>query len=116
MKTFLITISLLLFFLAGSIASWKGLDLRRGSSWLYGVISFLCGLLLGFGLSVNLFEGLIAGAIFAFLTLLSGAIMRRHKLKYKGMASSLLLQYGKEGDLSFFAKLVRRLLGKYKQS
>lgn len=116
MKTVVIIVSLAVFFLAGSIASWKGLDLRRGSSWLYGVISFLCGLAGGFSLTGSLIVGLETGVIFAFLTLLSGATRRRHKQRYEGMARSLLLKYGKENDPSLFAKLVRRLLGRYKQS
>lgn len=114
MKTFVMAVSLAGFLLVGAVASLKGLDLRRGSSWLYGAISFLCGLALSLSLSVNLVESLQTGAILAFLTLFTGATMRRHKQRYEGTARSLLLKYGKGDDPSLFAKLVRRLLGKYK--
>ena len=114
MKTFVMAVSLAGFLLVGTVAALKGLDLRKGSSWLYGAISFLCGFAGGLSLSVNLVESLKAGVLFAFLTLFTGATMRRHKQRYEGMAGPLLLKYGKEDDPSLFAKLVRRLLGKYK--
>jgi len=115
MKTVVIAIGLLTFFMIGASASIKGLDLRRWSSWLYGVIGFLSGLVLGITLTGNLIESLKVGGIFAFLTLVSGVAMRRHKQRYnEDTARSLLLQYGKEDDSSLFAKLVRILLGKYK--
>jgi hypothetical protein len=115
MKTVVIVVSLVGLFLVGTIASLKGLDLRRWSSWLYGGISFLCGLALGFSLTGNWIESLKGGAIFAFVTLFTGAMMRRHKQKYnEDYVRSLLLKYGKEDDSSLFAKLVRTLLGKYK--
>jgi len=114
-KTIGVAVSLIVFFLIGSIASFQGLDLRKPSSWLYGAISFLCGLALGLSLSANLIESLKGGTLFAVLTLTAGAAMLRHKQKYNvDTARSLLLKYGKEDDPSLFAKLVRALLGKYK--
>lgn len=115
MKTVGIAISLIVFFVIGCIASFQGFDLRKRSSWIYGAISFLCGIALGLSLSANLIESLKGGALFAVLTLAGGAAMRRHKQKYnEDMARSLLLKYGKEDDSSLFAKLIRRLLSKYK--
>ena len=114
MKTVVIAIGLLAFLVAEAVASFKGLDLRRRSSWLYGVISFLGGIALIMGLNGNLIDGLKVGGLLAFMTLLGGAMRRRHKQKYEGMARPLLLKYGKEDDPSLFAKLVRILLGKYK--
>jgi ABC-type Mn2+/Zn2+ transport system permease subunit len=115
METVMVVVSLVVLLIVGSVASFKGLDLRRRSSWLYGGISFLCGLALGISLSGNWVESLKVGAIIAFVTLFTGATMRRHKQKYnEDYARSLLLKYGKEDDSSLFAKLVRRLLSKYK--
>lgn len=114
MKSVVIAVSFLVFILTGAVATYKGFDLKRGSSWLYGAISFLCGLVIISSLGGNLIESLKAGAIFAFLTLFTGAIMRRHNQTYTGMARTLLLKYGKEDDPSLFAKLVRGLLGRYK--
>lgn len=115
MKTVGMVVSLSVFFVIGCIVSFQGLDLRKWSSWLYGIISFLCGLALGFSLSANLVESLKGGALFAILTLAGGAAMRRHKQKYsEDMARSLLIKYGKEEDPSLFARLVRKLLNKYK--
>jgi hypothetical protein len=114
MKTVVIVVSFLVFMVTGAIATYKGLDVKRGSSWLYGAIGFLCGVVMIFSMSGNLIDSLKAGVIFAFLILFTGATMRHHKQRYTGMAKSLLLQYGKEDDPTLFAKLVRRLLGKYK--
>ncbi len=114
MKTVVIAVSLVGFFVIGVVASFQGLDLRKRSSWLYGAISFLCGLALGFVLSGNLIESLKGGAIFAFMTLVGGATMRWHKQRYEGKARSLLLQYGQGDHPSLFAKLVKKLLDKYK--
>lgn len=114
MQTAVVVISLVLSFLAIWVASRKGLDLRRASSWLYGAISFLGGLALGFSLTSNLGVSLETGAIIAFLTLFTGVTLLRHNQRYRGMANSLLLRYGKEEDPSLFAILIRKLLGKYK--
>ena len=85
MKTIVIALSLITFFVLGFVASFKGLNLRRLSSWLYGAISFLCGLAMGFSLSGNLIESLKVGALFAFLIVVGGATMRWHKQRYEGM-------------------------------
>ena len=114
MKTIVIGFSLVVLLAIGYLASLKGLNLRKKSSWLYGVLSFLCGFALIMGLSGDPVDGLTAGGIFAFVTLVTGSTMRWHKQRYEGKAKSLLLEYGKEDDTSFFAKLVRRLLGRHK--
>ena len=115
MNTFVMALSLAVAFLVLAVASVKGFDLRKGSTWLYSAISFLCGFAVGLSLNGNLVESLKGGALFAFLTLVTGASMRSHKQRYnEDKARSLLLKYGKEDDPSLFAKLVRRLLGKYK--
>lgn len=114
MKTVGIAIGLAALFITAFIASFKGFELKKRSSWLYGLVCFFSGFLLGFSLSNNLIEGLKVGCIFAFVLLIGGAAMHRHKLRYRGMAGPLLLKYGKENDPSLFAKLVRRFLGKYK--
>jgi hypothetical protein len=114
MKTLVMAIGILTFLVTETVASFTGLDLRIWSSWLYGVASFLAGFLLGITLTNDLIESLKVGALLAFLTLISGVAMRRHKRRYEGMAVALLQKYGKVEDTSSFAKLVRRLLSKYK--
>ena len=114
MKTVVIVVSLAVLLAVLYVASIMGLDLKRRSSWLYGVISFLSGVVLIMGLDGNLIDGLIAGVIFAFLTLLSGASRHQHKQEFEGKIRSLLIEYIKDDDPSLFAKLVRKLFGKYK--
>jgi hypothetical protein len=115
MQTVVLVISFVVFIWIVFVVSFRGLDLRKRSDWLYGVVGFLCGLAVGIAINGNLIEGLNMGFIFAFMILLAGVTMRRHKQKYGGVAAkSLVRNYGKEDDPSIFAKLVRKLLGKYK--
>jgi len=114
MKTVVIFVSFTVFIWIVFVASFQGLDLRKRSSWLYGVYGFLSGLALGTAINGNLIEGLNIGAMVAFIVLFTGVTMRRHKQKYEGMAKSLVRKYEKEDPPSLFAKLVRKLLDKYK--
>ena len=114
MKTVLIVVSLAVVLAVGYVSSIKGLDLKRRSSWLYGAISFLSGVVLIIGLDGNLSDGLIAGVLCAFLTLLGGATTRWHKQEFEGKFRSLVIEHGKDDDPSLLAKLVRKLFGKYK--
>jgi hypothetical protein len=84
MKTVVIVVSLIVFLALAFVASFKGFDLRKWSSWLYGAIGFLCGMALGFSLTNNWGESLKGGVLFMFLTLLTGAVMRRHRQRYGG--------------------------------
>ncbi|HET9907201.1 MAG TPA: hypothetical protein VFQ23_11185 [Anaerolineales bacterium] len=114
LKTGLIVVSLAVLLAVLNVASLKGLDLKRRSSWWYGVISFICGISVIMVLNGNLNDGQIAGIICAFLTMLGGATTRWHKQEFEGKFRSLVIEYGKEDDPSLFAKLVRKLFGKYK--
>ena len=96
-----------------AIGMYVGLDLRKWSSWLYGVFGLLCGLLIGL-LIDNVIGGLKLGVLFAFGIMYGGAAMRWHKQRYEGNARSMLLKYGKDDDPSLFSKLVKKLLDKYK--
>ena len=115
MQIVVIAISSVALFWALSIASFQGLDLKKRSSWLYVAVGFLCGIALSTDISNNLIESLIAGVMVALIVLFTGVTMRWHKQKYGGAAAkSLVRKYGKEDDPSMFAKLVRKILGKYK--
>ncbi len=114
MQTVVIVFSLVVFIWIVFVVSFQGLDLRKWSDWLYGIYGFLSGLALGTAINGNLIEGLNMGFIFAFMILFTGVTMRRHKQKYGGMAKDLVRKYEKEDPPSLFAKLVKKLLGKYK--
>lgn len=114
MKIVVIVVSLAVLLAVLNVASLKGLDLKRRSSWLYGVISFLSGVVLIMGLDGNLIDGLIAGVLCAFLTLLGGMTTRWHKQEFEGKFRSLVIEHGKDDDPSLLAKLVRKLFGKCK--
>jgi hypothetical protein len=111
-----IAISSVALFWALSIASFQGLDLRKRSSWLYVAVGFLCGIALSTDISNNFIESLTIGAMFALMVLFAGVTMRRHKQKYGRWTATkaLVRKYEKEDDPSLFAKLVRKIFGKYK--
>lgn len=114
MKVIVIVASLVAFFVMGFIVSFRGLDLRKRSSWLIGAFSFLCGFAMGILLSGNRIEGLKVGTAFAFLILVGGATMRWHNQRYGGKARILFSRYEKEESPSVFVKLVMKLLEKYR--
>lgn len=96
------------------VVSFRGLDLKNRKSWRYGVYGFFSGLAIGAGISGNVAISLGTGGIFAFMLLFIGATMRRHKQKYGSMAKFLVQKYEKEETPSLLAKLVKKLLGRYK--
>jgi len=67
----------------GGFVVYKGLDLRKPRSWLYGAIAFFFFGIVGGLLFGNVIEGLKGGAMLAFLMLLGGATTRRHRQRYK---------------------------------
>ena len=66
----------------GGIVVYKGLDLRKPKSWLYGGFGFLCGLVAGL-LVGNIIDGLKGGAMLAFAIMLGGATTRWHRQRYE---------------------------------
>lgn len=113
-KTVVMAVSSIAFIWIVFGISSQGLDLRKRSSWLYGATGFLCGLALSTAISGDLIGSLKFGAIFGFMILFTGVTMRGEKQKSKRMARSLVQEYGKEDPPSLFAKLVKKLLDKYK--
>ena len=88
----IILANIFVFLVVYVITIFIGLDLKKWSSWLYGIYGFLSGFLLGFlvfndngslGLSMNLTGSLQVGAIFAFLIMYGGATTRWKKQRFK---------------------------------
>jgi hypothetical protein len=76
------------FIIVSSIATFKGLDLKKRSSWVYGLYGFISGFLIGFlraddsggyHFVTNLTASFQAGLIFAFVVLFGGATNRWHR-------------------------------------
>ena len=81
----------IVFIIVMGITGYIGLDLKKWSSWLYGIYGFLSGFLLEFlvfnddntlGLSMNLTGSLQAGSIFAFLIVWAGVTRRWQRQCY----------------------------------
>ena len=81
METIVIAI-LLVYLIVGGVGMYKGLDLSKWSSWIYGIYGFLSGFLIGF-LIVDLQSGLLVGALFAFIVMYSGVMIRWHRQRFK---------------------------------
>lgn len=71
-----------IFMAIGGISIFIGLDLKKWHSWLIGVYGFVIGFLMGL-VWVDISTAIIAGMLFAFLTLASGATVYRTRQKAK---------------------------------
>jgi hypothetical protein len=63
-------------------AIFVGLDLKRLSSWLFGLYGFISGFLFGL-LKADASGGLLLGALFAFVVIYGGATSMWHRQRYK---------------------------------
>jgi hypothetical protein len=81
METIILAI-LFTYIVGGGIRVFIGLDLRRWTSWLYGIYGFLSGFLIGF-LIADIQLGLQVGAIFAFAVMYGGAMIHWHRQRFK---------------------------------
>jgi len=69
---------ILIFAVVCGFGIYKGLDLRKGSSWLYGLFAILIGLLLGF-LRDDINSGFKIGIFIGLTVIFSGAVVRWQK-------------------------------------
>lgn len=105
--------------------TWNGLDLREKSSWLYGLISGICGLIAGLAIvfylgNVNtrdlLAVSLGVSFLFTFSTMVSGVVMRYHQKNSKVRDNSIKTLYRslkKKKNKNYFANLAEKLLEKF---
>jgi hypothetical protein len=75
-------INFYLFVIVGFMGVFIGLDLRKWSSWLYGIYGFFSGLFLGI-MYLDIGSGLELGTLFAFAVMFGGASVRRGRERYK---------------------------------
>ena len=89
--TTIIFANFLVFIIISFIGAFKGLDLKKWSSWLYALYGFLSGFLLGFlrqddngdlKLLLNLTGSLELGSIFAFAVMYAGVMNRWHRQRF----------------------------------
>ena len=59
-----------------------GLDLRKFISWLYGAISFICGVVFGLLVNSTLMQSLKLGAMFGIFLLVAGTMTRPYLEKF----------------------------------
>jgi len=80
----LITINFFVFILIlAPIGVAKGLDLKKWSTWLFGLYAFLSGFLMTFiRTDEDLATRLMVGAVCTFAVIFAGVIIRRNKQIY----------------------------------
>ena len=87
---------LFVFLIVAGIGMFRGLDLKRWSSWLFALYGFISGFLCGFlrqeedgslRLLVNWTLSLQGGALFAFAVMYAGAMNRWHRQRFGNMSS-----------------------------
>ncbi len=80
----LITVNLFVFMVVCFITTVKGLDLKKRSSWLYGLYGFISGFSVGFlapnDAVTNLSENIQGGILFACIVLIGGATTRKYRM------------------------------------
>ena len=81
METIILAI-LFTYLVVSGIRVFIGLDLRKWTSWLYGIYGFLSGFLIGF-LIADIQLGLQVGAIFALIVMYGGAMVHWHRQRFK---------------------------------
>jgi hypothetical protein len=110
--------NLLILLVVFSIGTFRGLDLKRWTSWLYGLYGFLSGFFLGLfredtngGLKfvVDIIGSFQMGAIFAFLIMSTGAVTRWQRQYYGKKAESWLSRHGQEKHFTLLARMMRRI-------
>ncbi len=75
-------VCLIIFAVVFGISVFMGLDLKRTSSWLFGLCGFICGFVIGL-VDLDVLAGLQLGVIFTFIIMFGGAIMRLHNQRNK---------------------------------
>ena len=114
MKIVVAVVSIIPFLWGIYVASFFGLDLRKWSDWKYGGVSFISGVAVAITAGSSLVVCLLTGIIFAFLTLFGGVMTRRHKRETQKMTKEFLSQYENDELPPLLARLVKKLLDKYK--
>jgi hypothetical protein len=71
-----------IFVIVSCLRVFLGLDLRKWSSWLYGIYGFLSGFCLGL-IYLDVWKGVELGILFAFAVMFGGANVRRGRERYK---------------------------------
>ena len=124
-EIFVIIISFVILLWVILYVTSNGLDLKKRSSWLYGLISFFCGFVSSLAITIYLGEGiilrhvitsLVVGAIFAFVTMFQGGVMRFHQRNATirdGRIKNIFLRLKKKKEANFFERLAQKILEKF---
>lgn len=78
----LITFNFVVFLLISGIPFFRGLDIKKWLSWLYGLYGFVTGFLAGL-MWADVLGGVQLGIVFAFIVMYGGATTYWHKQRFK---------------------------------
>lgn len=99
--------NLFLFSIVIGFGIFYGLDLKRWSSWLYGLYGFLSLFLVGY-LFVSVKAGLSMGVAIAFIGMYAGAMTYWQRRRFKDAAEPWLAKHGQNEHLSLLAHLLKK--------
>jgi hypothetical protein len=101
-------VNLFVFFIVFVIGVINGFDLKKRSTWLYGIWGFLSAFLLGF-LFADMGAGLLFGVVTAFMVIYTGTMISWHRRRAKDAVGPWLTKAEQNENLSFLARLIKKI-------
>jgi hypothetical protein len=77
-----VTFNIIIFLLISAIPFFRGLDLKKWTSWIFGLYGYVTGFFAGLNWS-NLKGAVLLGFVFAFIVLYGGATTHWHRQNFK---------------------------------
>jgi hypothetical protein len=78
----IVSIIFIVYLIACGIGIFIGLDLKKWSSWLYGLCGFVSGFSIGLS-KADISGGFMLGILFMFVVMYGGATTYWHRQRYK---------------------------------
>jgi hypothetical protein len=101
-------VNLIVFSIVYVIGVFYGFDIKKRSTWIYGLYGFLSFFCVGY-LYADLSFGLLAGLVMAFMLIYTGTMIFWHRQRFKEAAEPWLLKYDPKENLSLIARLIKKL-------
>ena len=78
----IVNANFVLYIIVCGVAIFAGLDLKKWSSWVFGLYGFISGFLLGL-LEADVYGGLGLGGLFAFIVMYGGVTSHWHRERFR---------------------------------
>lgn len=101
-------VTLIIYAIISGLGIFIGIDLKKGSGWLFGLFGFLCGFFFGF-MRAGIILGLQIGAIFALAIMFGGVMVGSHRHHYKDAAATWLSRNEKKPKMSWLISIIKKM-------